>query len=181
MPNMSGQVYAIGALYLLPCSALAVPRRGFGQGPILACLGPCHSAKLSFQRACWAHFAWSQVGILHWSNCCTSASVARLPVGLVLVWVHYQLQLLVAQVIFVTAGTSRGFNARREVELKEGQGCMVLSQRHRASTAMTCIAELSLAVGWALMAAASFCLAIANSCHRCEEDSNLRRKIPFDF
>ena len=111
---------------------------------------------------------WSQVGSLHQRRCCTSASVARLPVGLVLVGAHYQLHLLVAQVIFVTAGTGHGFTARRAADLEEGQSCMALSRRHRALTAMPHIAELWLGVGWALVAAACFCLAIANSCYRCE-------------
>ena len=91
---------------MLPSSALAVPRRSFGQGPILACLCPCHCARLQFQTAC---FVWSQVGTLHQSSCCASASVARVPVGLMLVGAHYQPHLLVAQVIFVTAGTNHGF------------------------------------------------------------------------
>ena len=111
---------------------------------------------------------WSQVGSLHQRSCGTSASVARLPVGLVLVGAHYQLHLLVAQVIFVTAGTGHGFTARRAADLEEGQSCMALSRRHRALTAMPHIAELWLGVGWALVAAACFCLAIANSCYRCE-------------
>ena len=60
---------------------------------------PCHSARLPFQRACYEHFVWSQVGSLYRSSCCTSASEARLPVRLVLVGAHYQLHLLVVQVI----------------------------------------------------------------------------------
>ena len=76
---------------------------------------------------------WSQVGSLHQRSCCTSASVARLPVGLVLVGAHYQLHLLVAQVIFVTAGTGHGFTARRAADLEEGQSCMALSRRQTPS------------------------------------------------
>ena len=106
---------------------------------------------------------WSQVGSLHQHSCRTSASVATLPVGLVLVGAHYQLHLLVAQVIFVTAGTSPGSTARRAADLDEGQSCMVLSRRYRALTAMSHIAELWLGVGWWW-----FCLAITNSCYRCE-------------
>ena len=99
--------------------------------------------------------------------------MARLPVGFVLVGAHYQLHLLVEQVIFVTAGTSHGFNTRRAADLDEGQACMVLSRRNRALTAVPHIADLWLGVGWALVAwalvaAAWFCLAIANSCYRCE-------------
>ena len=115
---------------------------------------------------------WSQVGNLHQRSCCTSAIVARLPVVL---------HLLVAQVIFVTAGTSHGFTTRRAADLEERQDCMVLSGRHRALTAMPHIAELWLGVGWTLVAAAWFCVAIANSCYCCELDSKLRGKIPFDF
>ena len=107
--------------------------------------------------------AWSQVDSLHQRSCCTSANVARLPVELVLFGAHYQLHLLVAQVIFVNAGTSHGFTARRAADLEEGQNCMALSPRHRAVTAMACIPELSLGVGWALVAAASFCQAIAKT------------------
>ena len=84
---------------------------------------------------------WSQVGSLHQRSCCTSASVARLPVGLVLVGAHYQLHLLVAQVIFVTAGTSHGFTPRRAADLEEWQSCMELSRRYRALTAMPHIAK----------------------------------------
>ena len=51
-------------------------------------------------------------------------SVAGLPVGLVLVGAHYQLHLLVTQVIFVTAGTSHGFTAGRSADFKEGQSCI---------------------------------------------------------
>ena len=89
--------------------------------------------------------------------------MARLPVWLVLVEAHYQLHLLVAQVIFVTEGTRYGFTARRAAELEEGQSCMVLSWRYRALTAMPHIAELWLGVGWWW-----FCLAIMNSCYRSE-------------
>ena len=38
--KMSGQVYAIGACYLLPCSALAVPCRGFGHSPFWHVFAP---------------------------------------------------------------------------------------------------------------------------------------------
>ena len=76
--------------------------------------------------------------------------MARLPVELVLVGAYYQLHLLVTQVIFVNAGTSHGFTARRAADLEEGQSCMVLSQRHRVVTAMPHIPELWLLVvlGW---------------------------------
>ena len=110
----------------------------------------------------------SQVGSLHQPSCCTNASVARLPVGLLLVGAHSQLHLLVAQVIFVTAGTSHSFTARRSADLEEGKDCMVLSRRHQASTAIPHIAELWLGVGWALVAAAWLCLVITNSCYCCE-------------
>ena len=75
---------------------------------------------------------WSQVGNLHQRSCCTSAIVARLPVVL---------HLLVAQVIFVTAVTSHGFNPRRAADLEEWQSCMELSRRYRALTAMPHIAK----------------------------------------
>ena len=146
---------------------LLCPVGGLGRTPCWH-VCPCHSARLPFQRACYEHFVWSQVGSLHRSSCCTSASAARLPVGLVLDGAHYQLHLLVVQVIFVTAGTSCGFTARRAADLEEGHDCMVLSRRHRALTAMSQIVKLWLGVGWALVAASSFCLAIANSCHCCE-------------
>ena len=50
LPEMSGQVYAIGAWYLLPCSALAVPRRGFGQNSILFKISVLNFSDL------WGHF-----------------------------------------------------------------------------------------------------------------------------
>ena len=170
---MSGQVYAIGVWYLFPCSALAVPLLcpvgGMGRVPFWHDFVPATALRCNSKGpARHTSSGWSQVGSLHQRRCCTSASVARLPVGLVLVGAHYQLLLLVAQVIFVTAGTSPGFTARRAADLEEGQSCMVLSRRHRALTAVPRIAELWLGVGWTLVAAAWFCLAIANSCYRCE-------------
>ena len=83
------------------------------------------------------------------SNCCTSACAGQQCLGKAACWVGVG-----SQVRFVTAGTSHGFTARRAAEgessrrREQGQRCMVLSRRHQCPT-------------W-------FCLAIANSCHRCE-------------
>ena len=56
--------------------------------------------------------------------------MARQPFRLVFVGAHYELHLLVGQMIFVTAGTRHGFTARRAADLEEWHGCMVLSGRH---------------------------------------------------
>ena len=110
---------------------LLCPIDGMGRAPFWHDFVPatglrCNSKGLSRHTSS----GWSEVGSLHQCNCCTSANMARLPVWLVLVEAHYQLHLLVAQVIFVTEGTRYGFTARRAAELEEGQSCMVLSWRY---------------------------------------------------
>ena len=148
---------------------LLYPVRGMGRAPFWHDFVPATALRCNSKGpARHTSSDWSQVGSLHQCTCCTSASVERLPVGLVFVEAKYQLHLLVAQVIFVTAGTSHGFTTKRAADLVEGQDCMVLSRRHRALTAMPNIAELWLGVGRALVAAAWFCLVIGNSCYCCE-------------
>ena len=151
------------ALHLL-CPIQGMGRASFWHDFVPATALRCNSKGLARHTSS----GWSEVGSFHQCSCCTSANMARLPVGLVLVEAHYQLHLLVAQVIFVTEGTRYGFTARRAAELEERQSCMALSWRYRALTAKPHIPELWLREGWALVAAAWFCLAIANSCYRCE-------------